>query len=376
MRVLHICNDYCGSKVHSNLYSQLDKIGVEQVVYAYYRGENKEGINKFEASNTRFIYSGILKPHHRLLYHHKNNVVYRDLLNHIQPSEISMCHATTLFSDGAIAYKLYKDYEIPYIVTVRKTDASEFLSFAPHTWPLGIKILKESKKIVFISKAAFNTFCNHFIIKSILSQIQDKIIIQPNGVDEYWLSNLDHSNINNNHSVLYVGKFDYNKNVIRLIKSVLSIKKDFPDLKLHLVGGGGSREKKVLKLVKNHSDSLVYHGKIYNKDSLKSIYKSCSIFAMPSIFETFGLVYIEAMSQNLAILYTKNQGISGLFDNRIGESVDPLSIKSICHSLSCLLRNRSYYNYAEKIDYNVFRWRTIANRYMDLYSNMMIDEKI
>ena len=38
MRILHICNDYCGSKVHANLYRRLDELGVEQTVYAYYRG--------------------------------------------------------------------------------------------------------------------------------------------------------------------------------------------------------------------------------------------------------------------------------------------------------------------------------------------------
>ena len=38
MKILHICNDYCGSKVHANLFRRLDELGVEQTVYAYYRG--------------------------------------------------------------------------------------------------------------------------------------------------------------------------------------------------------------------------------------------------------------------------------------------------------------------------------------------------
>ena len=367
MQILHICNDYCGSKVHSNLYSQLDKIGVKQVIYAYYRGENKSGKNQFEASNTTFVYSGILKTYHRVLYHYKNEVVYQDLLRHVRPSEFSLCHATTLFSDGAIAYKLYKEHKVPYIVTVRKTDASEFLYFAPHTWSLGIKILKSAKQIMFISKAALDNFCRHFLIKKILPLIKDKFLIQPNGIDDYWLSNLSHAVINNNHSILYVGKFDYNKNVTRLIEAFLDLKDTYPDLKLHLVGGGGKREKKVLKFVRNNPETIIYHGHIFDKETLMHIYRSCSIFAMPSIFETFGLVYIEAMSQNLAVLYTKNQGISGLFDDRIGEAVEPLSVKSIRNALSKLLGSRYYYNYPEKIDYNMFRWSTIAERYLDIY---------
>ena len=54
--------------------------------------------------------------------------------------------------------------------------------------------------------------------------------------------------------------------------------------------------------------------------------RSCSVFAMPSIFETFGLVYLEALSQNLPVVYTKGQGIDGMFDNTVGIGVDPLSV--------------------------------------------------
>ena len=165
MKLLHICNDYCGSKVHSNLFGHLDEIGVRQVIYTYFRGDDKTGKNKFEGKNTVFNYSGILKFHHRVFYHLKIKTVYNDLLKRIQPKEVTLCNATTLFSDGAIAYKLYKDYGIPYVVTVRKTDISEFLTFAPHTWPMGVKILEHAKQIIFISKAPMENFCKHFLIK-------------------------------------------------------------------------------------------------------------------------------------------------------------------------------------------------------------------
>lgn len=40
---------------------------------------------------------------------------------------------------------------------------------------------------------------------------------------------------------------------------------------------------------------------------------------MPSHKETFGLVYAEAMSQGLPIIYTKNQGFDGQFpDGYVG----------------------------------------------------------
>ena len=47
MKVLHICRDFVGSKVHSELYKHLDNLGLEQIVYSIYR----DRYNAFNNSN-------------------------------------------------------------------------------------------------------------------------------------------------------------------------------------------------------------------------------------------------------------------------------------------------------------------------------------
>lgn len=370
MRVLHICNDFCGSKVHSNLYRELDKIGVNQTVFTCYRGNYQEGTNKFEASNTNFIYRGVLSTKHRFLFHTKIKKVYQELLNATVPKDYDLIHAVTMFTDGAVAYKLYKAYGIPYVISVRNTDINEFLVVAPHTWSLGLKILKHAQKIVFISKAPKEKFCRHILIKRILPEIQQKIVIQPNGLDNFWLDHIYKGEVNHNHQIIYVGKFDLNKNVIRLIEAVIDLKKEYKDIKLHLVGGDGSRHEKVFALVDSNKDCLEYHGKVYDKDELMRIYRQCSVFAMPSIHETFGLVYVEALSQGLAVVYTKDQGIDGLFDNRVGESVNAFSVQSIRDAIRKLFNDRSQYYINESIDFESFRWEIIAKKYQMIYNQV------
>ena len=68
MKVLHICNSYCSTKVHSELYSELDKLGVEQIVYTYPMNLQNIGNNRFEANHTEFIYSDASKRSHKYLY--------------------------------------------------------------------------------------------------------------------------------------------------------------------------------------------------------------------------------------------------------------------------------------------------------------------
>ena len=49
---------------------------------------------------------------------------------------------------------------------------------------------------------------------------------------------------------------------------------------------------------------------------------------MTSFYETFGLVYAEAMSQGLPIIYTEGQGIDGFYEEGdVGFPVDPTNVE-------------------------------------------------
>lgn len=370
MNVLHICNDFCGSKVHRNLYAALDQKGIKQTVYTYFRHPDLDGKNKFDANNTHFLYSYILRPYHRILYPLKVRTVYQNLGSNIDLCQFDIIHATTLFSDGAIAYRIYKKYNIPYIIAVRNTDINTFLKYAFHTWQQGRKILLNASKVVFISDIVKRRFLNHVAIKDIVPQISNRILVQPNGIDDYWIDHIKTAR-NNSNNVLYVGKFDQNKNVLRLIKAILKIKEYIPNIHLDLVGGKGRQEKKIIKFVKKYPDVLFYYGEIFDRGKLQDIYSKNSVFAMPSIHETFGLVYLEALSQNLSILYTRNEGVDGLFDVKVGEAVDPTSIDEIAKALLMILNNREAYVDNTKINFDSYRWSTIADLYMSLYSDLI-----
>ena len=64
------------------------------------------------------------------------------------------------------------------------------------------------------------------------------------------------------------------------------------------------------------------------------------IFAMPSVPETFGLVYVEAMTQGLPIIYAKGEGFEGFYkDGEIGYGVDADSITDISDKIELLIKS-------------------------------------
>ena len=92
---------------------------------------------------------------------------------------------------------------------------------------------------------------------------------------------------------------------------------------------------------------------------------------MVSHGETFGLVYIEALSQGLPIIYTKGQGVDGFFDDmNVGEKADSKSIDSIYNAMKKMIEDYpSYENIGDKI--NQFTWENNSKMIMNCINNLI-----
>lgn len=371
MNVLHICNGYADSIVHSNLTKVLDELGIQQTVYCPVREEKFLGRYQFEGKNIDFVYSFCIKPWYKFVYHYKRWRLYKDLKRRITLDKFDVIHAPTLFSDGGLALKAYKEYGIPYVVAVRNTDINVFIKYLKHTHYIGREIALKAKKIFFISKGEMDEFIESDFARPIYSQIKDKMVLQPNGIENYWHEHISHTP-RRGHQILYVGDFTPNKNVCRVIKAIAQLRKEseFADLKFVVVGGGKDKDGTTLKMIESHPDFIEYLGKIYDKERLSGIMRQSSLFVMPSIHETFGLVYIEALSQNLPVIYSKGQGIDGLFDESIGIGVNALSVDEIREAIWKILNNPSRYN-NDRVSFADFDWKNIAERYISFYQNII-----
>ena len=103
-------------------------------------------------------------------------------------------------------------------------------------------------------------------------------------------------------------------------------------------------------------------------------YRQADIFAMPSHTETFGLVYAEAMSQGLPVIYTRGQGFDGQFpEGTVGYSVDSHDAEEMAETIVKVCRRYGELskNGVEKVQR--FRWDNIVQEYLEIYAR--IDHK-
>lgn len=372
MNILYISEDYFLTKVHHNLCMNLAKLGHTITIYAVKRGSNSiettyTGINYkvltyvYEKSRLRY----------KVDFRYKIKEKYGYLKSHIELQKFDVVLAATLFSEGSIAYKIFCDYGIPYIVSVRGTDLNLYLRKFVHLWPLGKQIVAKASQIVFITENLKQKFETSFFVRTFLKGGVNKGCVIPNGIDSVWMEHLHLTRTQNlGNRIVYIGRFDSNKNVERLLKAVLLLSKEFPDLHLSLIGGGGNRHENVMKICEMYPNLFSYLGKIYDKNELMKIMRNHGIFAMISHSETFGLVYVEALSQGLPILYTKGQGVDGTFYKRIGESAISSSLESIVSALRKLVIGWTDYELLSEEDIRLFSWSSIAEK----YSNNIIEK--
>ena len=98
-------------------------------------------------------------------------------------------------------------------------------------------------------------------------------------------------------------------------------------------------------------------------------YREADVFVMPSFFETFGLVYLEAMSQGLPLIYSKDQGFDGFYtDGRIGYAVNPSDTDGIADKINIIFENYEAISMNCIEEVHGFSWDAIASAYMGIYS--------
>ena len=375
MSVLHITNDFSGSKVYKNLISKIDDLGLEQVVYTAIRLERLIGRNalEFQTPNSRLIYSHLLSKRDSLFFHSKIKKIVWDLESKLNVHKFSAVHAHTWFSDGAVAYELFLKYSCPFIITIRNTDLNLFWKFGYHLRGYALKILKAASSIVFISPSYKKRFEDIRIPDNFRASLIEKSFIVPSGIDDFWLKNLVDDKVQSageRYSFLYVGKFTRGKNLFRLIQSIIRLNKKGVHCCISLVGNYEGADQKLKDLGKKY-DFINFLGEITSNEELLKIYRSHNAFAMPSLHETLGLVYLEAISQGLPVMYSINEGIDGLFDHSVGVAVNPNSLDSIVNGLLKLIKSKEVFQFKPKEVLLKHNWQYVANIYFIIYKRIV-----
>lgn len=361
MKVLHINSYYVSDEFYTNLYNYQSKNNIDYDVFVH---KAKGTFVDFNKDNTICVscYNKIDK----LFFNRKHNKIYKELVRN--EIDYDLVHAHTLFSNGMLAYKLFNDFKINYIVAVRSTDVNFFFKYFIHLRKKGLKILLSSKRIVLISKS-YKEKLFKYIPKKYQATIESKIVIIPNGVNDYWLENISLSKCTNN-TVLHVAKINKNKNALTICKAIQLLNNNGYNFTLNVVGK--IEDDKIYKKLLDYN--FVNHQSFIPKEQLIEYYRNSKLFVLVSYKETYGISYLEAMSQGLPLIYSKNEGFDNQFEEGfVGYSVESNDYIDLSNKMLEIIKKENYnrirVNCLDTI--SEFNWAIIGGMYTSLYNEII-----
>lgn len=245
-----------------------------------------------------------------------------------------------------------------------------------HLRKKGIEILKNAEKIIFISPPYKKFLIDNYIPENLKHEIENKSVVIPNGINDYWLDNTLKNKVDENErsldkkiKLIYAGQFIKRKQVDKAILAVKKLADEGYDIQLDIIGKG--KEKNNIEKQISETPELFNLHSYMSKDELLEMYRNSDIFIMPSYNETFGLVYIEAMSQGLPIIYTQNEGVDGYFEQgSVGYAVNPDDIKDMAEKIKLIADNYAKMSGDACKEAQRFSWDKVSDQYIDIYEEI------
>lgn len=369
LEILHINSNYLHSSLYSEMLYRLENENINNTVVMPRKiNDAKHVANDVIDIRGTIKNKQFLTSVDRFLYFHKHRKITNWLkTENIEFDNYDVIHAHTLFSDGYQAYISNK----PYVVTVRNTDINYYFKYFKHLKSLGKKILRNANAIVFLSETYKQRTINYLFKREEAQAIVAKSYTIGNGINEFWIQNMSKvkKTIGETINIIIVCRIMKNKN-IELLAENLTAKLIGKNINIHVVG----------EIVdKDYFDSLqkfenlIFHGK-KTKLELIELMRDMHIFIMLSHKETFGLVYLEAITQNLPVIYTKGEGFDCYFnEGAVGyasSSKDGTELIKQTHKV--LQKYNQFQQQLNHIDKRQFSWEHNAERHKNIYESIIL----
>lgn len=182
---------------------------------------------------------------------------------------------------------------------------------------------------------------------------------------------------NKSKLLLYIGVLEERRNIPFLLEVFKKIKNQVPDCKLAIIGKGKPEyvamcKEKIEEL--GIKDGVIYREKLEQK-YMPAVYQACDAFLLPTRYEIFGMVLLEAMYYELPVFTTYNGGSSTLMTEDNGIVIENLDAdewsKKIVEILGDEVHCKKIGNDAHKTIEENYTWDALADKFLKVYEKRL-----
>jgi glycosyltransferase involved in cell wall biosynthesis len=212
----------------------------------------------------------------------------------------------------------------------------------------------------------------------------DKMSMVPNGVNSHAYDGLEKEDLSefrrrfalpNEKIVLYVGRLVYEKGIHILINAVPKVLSKV-DAKFVIVGSG-YMQPQLSNIVRSMGleHKVLFTGFLEEQDLLK-LQKVSDVSVVPSLFEPFGIVALEAMAAKSPVVVSDTGGLGEIVQHDVtGVKAYPNNTDSLAWGIIKVLTDRGYAQSLRENAYKVilerYDWDKIAQQTRRLYESVL-----
>ncbi len=212
----------------------------------------------------------------------------------------------------------------------------------------------------------------------------DKLVMVPNGVNTHIYENVEKQDLKSFRSkfalpeekiVLFVGRLVYEKGAHVLINAIPKVLGKI-DAKFVIVGSGYMKEQ-LSNIVRSMGleHKVLFTGFVEDETLLK-LQKCADVSVVPSLFEPFGIVALEAMAAKSPVVVSDTGGLSEIVEHdSTGVKVYPNNPDSLAWGITKVLLDENYRNRIRENAYKKvqekYDWDKIAQQTKRIYEAVL-----
>jgi glycosyltransferase involved in cell wall biosynthesis len=133
-------------------------------------------------------------------------------------------------------------------------------------------------------------------------------------------------------TLLFIGKDFERKGGAVLLEAFPLVRKQIPNARLHVVGP--------LSVTQGLSEGVVIVGRVDDRARMRELVQGASVFVLPTLHDSFGFVFLEAMSMGLPCVGTRLFAIPEIIEDKVtGLIVDPGDPEQLAEAVVAILRD-------------------------------------
>ena len=269
-----------------------------------------------------------------------------------------------VFGAGVVAAILGKIYDIPVVIT------EHWSGFSCRT----LKKIDIVKARFAMNNARIILPVSKDLERAIKSYgIKNNFQIIPNVVNTAFFYPSKHRIRHNKKRILLAAILSPPKGIPYLLKALSKLQETRTDFILDIVGDGPNRKEYESLTKKLGIQKFVQFRGFKTKEELASLMKQSDFMVQPSLYETFGVVYIEAMACGKPIVATQLPVLREKITKERGFLVPTKDINALAKAIDYMLDHYQDYD-AEKISKYVksnFSYEVIGKKLDNIYKRLI-----